>query len=102
MQLTALLSGAAEAFAKGIGDIIPASSLAPFTASELSLLLSGLPTIDVADWERNTALSGYSKADPQVLWFWRVVHSLSQAERALLLKFCTGSSRVPSGGFSSL
>jgi len=102
-QLTALLSGAAEAFAAGISDVLPARALAPFSAPELSLLLSGLETIDVEDWQANTAYSGgYSRLDPQVLWFWGVVKAMEQAERALLLKFATGSSRVPSGGFAAL
>ena len=34
--------------------------------------------------------------------FWRYVTSRSESERALLLKFCSGSSRVPCGGFSQL
>jgi len=35
-------------------------------------------------------------------WFWSLVRSLSEEEKALLLKFCTGSPRVPVGGFASL
>jgi hypothetical protein len=34
--------------------------------------------------------------------FWRYVTSRSESERALLLKFCSGSTRVPCGGFSQL
>jgi hypothetical protein len=42
------------------------------------------------------------RLDPQVLWFCGVVKAMEQAERALLLKFATGSSRVPPGGFAAL
>ena len=63
---------------------------------------AGLPTIDIEDWQRNTRYTQYRATDPQILWFWRVVRELKHAERALLLKFCTGSSRVPAGGFGSL
>ena len=64
--------------------------------------IAGLPTIDVDDWQRNTAYRQYRATDPQIVWFWRVVRALEQAERALLLKFCTGSSHVPAGGFATL
>ena len=67
-----------------------------------AITIPGLPTIDVDDWQRNTAYKQYRATDPQIVWFWRVVRALEQAERALLLKFCTGSARVPAGGFAAL
>jgi HECT-domain (ubiquitin-transferase) len=39
---------------------------------------------------------------PQMRWFWEVVGEMSQQERGLLLRFCTGCSRLGAGGFSSL
>lgn len=35
-------------------------------------------------------------------WLWRSVANISEDERALLLKFATGSSRLPPGGFDYL
>lgn len=35
-------------------------------------------------------------------WFWRVVEKLSHEDRARLLQFVTGTSRVPVQGFSAL
>lgn len=35
-------------------------------------------------------------------WFWRLVVDLKQDEKGLLLKFCTGSPRLPPGGFANL
>lgn len=40
--------------------------------------------------------------DDIIVWFWRLVGGLQQEERALLLKFSTGSPNVPAGGFSQL
>ena len=37
-----------------------------------------------------------------VCWFWRLVNDLTQQEKGLLLKFCTGSPRLPPGGFQNL
>ena len=36
------------------------------------------------------------------VWFWKLVHSLREEEKALLLKFSTGSPCVPVGGFKNL
>ncbi|KJE91994.1 hypothetical protein CAOG_009623 [Capsaspora owczarzaki ATCC 30864] len=73
------------------------------TATELDLLLSGEPTIDVNEWK---ACTGYSTtmtpSSPLVQWFWEVVETMSQAERAQLLLFWTGFSRLPTGGMGSL
>lgn len=46
--------------------------------------------------------TGYTAESKQVQWFWTVVRVLSTEERALLLKFCTGSSRLPVDGFGGL
>jgi len=37
-----------------------------------------------------------------IVWFWSLVRSLPEEEKALLLKFATGSPRVPVGGFAYL
>ena len=82
-------------------QVIPQELLLVFDYQELELVLCGVPEIDVDDWERNTALSdGF----PHNLsrWFWEVVRSFSYEERARLLQFATGSSRVPVQGFKAL
>ena len=45
---------------------------------------------------------GFSPSNDIVVWFWKLVHSLKEEEKALLLKFATGSPRAPAGGFSTL
>lgn len=37
-----------------------------------------------------------------IQWFWKALHSYGQEERAKLLQFVTGTSRVPLDGFKSL
>jgi E3 ubiquitin-protein ligase HUWE1 len=61
-----------------------------------------MPDIDVDEWRANTDLQGYSASSSPVIWFWRAVRSFSQEERAKLLQFVTGSSRVPLEGFGAL
>lgn len=112
---------------EGLYEIVPKDLLQIFSEREVELLISGLPDIDVDEWRgatgafpwhahsrpnhslnplsgarAQTDLVGYSNSDPIVGYFWRAVRSLSQEERAKLLQFVTGSSRVPLEGFGSL
>jgi len=86
----------------GVTAIVPAVLLRVFEEHELSMLLSGAPAIDVADWRKHTEYSGYGYEDTQIQWFWSVVERMTPEDRAALLKFSTGSSVPPVGGFASL
>ena len=54
------------------------------------------------EWKNHTELRGYSSSDPMIQWFWRAVRSFDQTEKAKLLQFITGTSKVPLEGFSQL
>jgi E3 ubiquitin-protein ligase HUWE1 len=86
----------------GFHEIIPAELVAIFNEQELELLISGLPEIDVDDWKSNTEYHNYTGASPQIQWFWRAVRSFDKEERAKLLQFVTGTSKVPLNGFKEL
>jgi E3 ubiquitin-protein ligase HUWE1 len=86
----------------GFHDIIPAELIAIFNEQELELLISGLPEIDVDDWKSNTEYHNYSASSSQIQWFWRAVRSYDKEERAKLLQFVTGTSKVPLNGFKEL
>lgn len=80
-----------------------------------------MPAIDVNDWQQHTQYSGLlspqsvvrtrraqrtsvracadAGAHQLTQWFWEAVRALSEAERARLLQFVTGTSRVPVQGF---
>jgi hypothetical protein len=62
-----------------------------------------MPDIDVDDWRNNTVYDGgYTSGSVQIQWFWRVVRSFDMEERAKLLQFTTGTSKVPLEGFAQL
>jgi len=86
----------------GFHDIVPAELISIFDEQELELLISGLPDIDVDDWKNNTEYHNYSASSPQIQWFWRAVRSFDKEERAKLLQFVTGTSKVPLNGFGQL
>ncbi|KAI1885580.1 hypothetical protein AGOR_G00205270 [Albula goreensis] len=96
LRMTRAIQPQINAFLQGFHTFIPPSLIQLFDEYELELLLSGMPEIDVTDWNRNTEYtSGYDLDEPVIKWFWEVVQSLTQEERVLLLQFVTGSSRVP-------
>ncbi|KAK0535588.1 E3 ubiquitin-protein ligase tom1 [Tilletia horrida] len=101
-RLTQSIRSQIDAFLEGFHDIIPPELVRIFTEQELELLISGLPDIDVDSWKNNTELHGYNASDPVIQWFWRAVRSFDQTEKAKLLQFITGTSKVPLEGFGHL
>ncbi|KAI8637213.1 hypothetical protein BD408DRAFT_447787 [Parasitella parasitica] len=101
-KLTTAIKDQINAFVQGFHDVIPAPLIQIFNEQELELLISGLPDIDIDDWKNNTEYQGYAASSPPIQWFWRAVRSFDQEERAKLLQFATGTSKVPLEGFSQL
>ncbi|KAK9887769.1 hypothetical protein WA026_000084 [Henosepilachna vigintioctopunctata] len=90
------------ALQKGFTELIPPALLRPFDERELELVISGIGSIDIADWRSHTRLKHCTQETPVVQWFWQAVESYSEEMRARLLQFVTGSSRVPLQGFKAL
>ena len=65
-------------------------------------MISGTPDIDVDEWRSTTEYNGYTSSDPNIVWWWRALKSFNREERAKVLSFATGTSRVPLSGFSDL
>ncbi len=98
-QLTELLLG--------FYDVVPEPLLSIFDFQEIELMMCGLPTIDMKDWMKHTQYTGAfekTKGSIQVCkWFWEIVKDdFDQEMKARLLQFATGTSGVPSRGFSVL
>ena len=87
---------------RGINAIFPVEYLKIFTSDQLGLLINGTPFIDIDDWRMNTNYKNYNDYDNVIIDFWDIISNLSQEELSNFLLFCTGSSRVPIGGFKSL
>jgi E3 ubiquitin-protein ligase HUWE1 len=101
-RLTGAVVEQLDNFLKGFHDIVPEELVSIFSEQELELLISGLPDINVDDWKNNTEYHNYTAASPQIQWFWRAVRSFDKEERAKLLQFVTGTSKVPLNGFKEL
>ncbi|KAK8898403.1 hypothetical protein M9Y10_000689 [Tritrichomonas musculus] len=89
-----------NAFCEGFYSLIPYESIKLFTPNEFDLLLCGVPTIDVEDFKANTVYEHpYSDKSPVIKLFFKVISKWENEDLAKLLKFMTGSSRVPVNGF---
>lgn len=89
-----------QSLLQGFYAILPHAALhtSGVTPRELSILISGIATLDPQDWRLNS----YG-GDTQVhAWFWELVQEMDREKRCMLLHFTTGSSRLPPGGFGSL
>ncbi|KAF7981836.1 hypothetical protein HWV62_31363 [Athelia sp. TMB] len=91
-----------ESLLAGFYEIIPKDLVTIFNEQELELLISGTPDIDVDEWRAATEYNGYNSSDPVIVWWWRALKSFNRDERAKVLSFATGTSRVPLSGFVDL
>ncbi|CAA6653418.1 unnamed protein product [Spirodela intermedia] len=93
-RLTTAIRPQINAFMEGFNDLIPKDLISIFNDKELELLISGLPDIDLDDLRANTEYSGYNNVSPVIQWFWEVVQGFSKEDKARLLQFVTGTSKV--------
>lgn len=91
-----------ETLLKGFHEVLPPELLIHFEERELELMINGFGNIDLNDWKSNTRLKHCSPDSKIVNWFWHVVDSYSEEQRARLLQFVTGSPRLPLQGFKAL
>lgn len=91
-----------ETFKRGFYEVLEEKYVRIFNEKELELLISGLPEIDVDDWRNNTEYYGYRNTSKEIEWFWRCVRNMNNEDRARLLQFVTGTSKLPIDGFKGL
>lgn len=91
-----------RSFMEGFNELIPQELVQVFDERELELLIGGLAEIDVEDWKKHTDYRGYQESDEVIQWFWKAVTEWESEQRARLLQFTTGTSRIPVNGFKDL
>jgi len=91
-------------FLQGFHEIVPQDLLQRFNIDEtdLSLILSGNPKINLEDWKAH-AMGNVAEYYPQLAtWFWECLEEMSMNDRARILQFATGLTRLPPTGFADL
>ncbi|ANZ76228.1 BA75_02831T0 [Komagataella pastoris] len=91
-----------KAFMDGFNELIPQELINVFDERELELLIGGIADVDVEDWKKHTDYRGYQESDEVIQWFWKCVTEWDKEQKARLLQFTTGTSRIPVNGFKDL
>ena len=92
-----------DAMKKGFMRACDSDALKMFRPEELELLICGRPELDFHDLEKGARYDdGYTKDDPIIKRFWKVVHEMDVERQRKLLTFVTGSDRAPIDGLSKL
>ncbi|CAE7632247.1 unnamed protein product [Symbiodinium microadriaticum] len=91
---TSAIRSQIDCFLQGFHDLVPAELISIFSPTELELIISGLPDIDIDDLRVNTDYHQYRVSEPCIVWFWDVLRSFTREEKALFLQFITGTSKV--------
>ncbi|CAK9439645.1 uncharacterized protein LODBEIA_P37450 [Lodderomyces beijingensis] len=91
-----------KAFIDGFNELIPQELVNVFDERELELLIGGLAEIDCTDWKKHTDYRGYQESDQVIQWFWKCINEWDSEQKARLLQFTTGTSRIPVNGFKDL
>ena len=73
-----------------------------FVFWEGNCIILNLGKIDQDDWRKNTRYRNFAEPCELITWWWEIVSELVDLERARLLQFVTGSSRLPLAGFAAL
>ena len=78
--------------------MVPKRLLSLFTETELELLISGVPTIDVDALAKAAHYRDYDPAsDQQIAWLWQALRTFDQTNLAKFVQFIIGTSKVPLG-----
>ena len=103
-RMTGSIRAQIDSVVEGFHELVDADLLAQFnfSSSELELLISGMPSIDLVDLEANTTYKNCRKDDTMIKWFWDALRSFPEEDLAKFLSFVTGTSKVPLDGFKAL
>lgn len=89
-----------DALLMGFGEIIPRHAISSFTGKELKALINGKDSIDASELRAGVKYKGGLKdSTPIVQRFWTAFQTMDDGERQDLLRFVTGTCRIPLDGF---
>lgn len=87
-------------FFDGFSSLIPFDYIKIFNTNELDMMISGVSIIDVEDMKKYTVYEyPFNSNSPSVILFFNSIVKWDQERLKELIKFVTGSSKVPANGF---
>ena len=88
---------------RGFFSLIKQKWIKDFKSDELESAICGESEIDLHDWIINTVYKGeYTPKHQVIRWFWDWMTDYTQEELIKVMQFCTGTQRLPIGGFKAL
>ena len=102
--LTSRVKAQLAAFLEGLHTLVPDSLLSLWDESELELLLCGVREYSLADLQAAHTIVGLPVGRFGLVlgWLWQVLSHLGPEDWARFVRFCTGSSLLPPGGWAEL
>ncbi|KNE91768.1 hypothetical protein PSTG_14836 [Puccinia striiformis f. sp. tritici PST-78] len=94
-----------QAFSDGFHSIAAGNGLSLFQPEEIELLVIGSSydsKLSVEDLKAITTYDGFLSTDSTIQYFWSVVNSFDFEDQKKLLRFITGTDRIPATGISGL
>ncbi|XP_028391449.1 probable E3 ubiquitin-protein ligase HECTD2 [Dendronephthya gigantea] len=91
-----------DAFYRGFHSVCASNALILLRPEEIEMLVCGNPDFDMRALSKVTIYDGFSKRDATIRYFWEIVGKFSNSLKRKLLRFCTGSDRIPVGGMAEM
>ena len=90
--------------AEGFTEMIPEGSFRGIAkADNMKHIILGETVVDVDDMMAHAVYENGWDANHQIVqWLWEIIQAMTREERRKLLRFITGTSTVPVGGFANL
>ena len=76
-----------EELKAGFNMLIPQGLLAPFTADELEMIISGVRTMDIDLLQSRTTYIGYSKTSSVVQWLWETLREYPEVRVCMHVQY---------------
>lgn len=94
-------------YKKGFHSVVGGNALSLFRPEELEALVKGSSEpLDIGTLKTVTRYQNFSSQDPEselvVRWFWKWAEGLEVEKQKKLLRFITGSDRIPATGISNM
>jgi E3 ubiquitin-protein ligase NEDD4 len=91
------------ALVEGFRELVPHSVLDSLKWTEFDMMLNGTQELDLNDWRTHTTYTGSLNEQSEIVTvFWTIVSNMDNEQKSNLLRYVTGSDRLPVGGFASL
>jgi E3 ubiquitin-protein ligase HUWE1 len=103
-KTTYAVSALLEPFLKGFYELIPLKILQEnqLTFEELDEMLNGKAAVDIEELRAYVMYQGNKDFDEKheaVVWFWQIIRECDDSNKRSIIKFFTGSTRVPLDGY---